>query len=479
MRGKLKIGVIFTVFLTFFLFDYSKLAIANVSDIEYDSPSFVDTEYEGEGNNDSEDTGDSRNWFEKLLDDLKEWGGDAKDYALDQWDNFKDWSSDKWDEFKGWAGDAWDSTTDWLGDRLTDIGNFFEWVWDHEWVQVVVGAVISTGVIIGGLLLVGTPVGWGILAIVGAGSLIGGGIYWLMSGDDFNFWGSLGSSFLGGLAGLGLYAGVTSGLFATIGGALRGHAIRAFAASRVFILDGLVKARLYGSLGAALIKRNIMTRVGAVWTSIKGAGAFVASKIGAGWAAIKAVGASIASKLAPNGLMAFLRLMGKSAAIGAGFSGATYLGLTPPEDWSLKGFLIDVAFGGISGAILSPVFSMAKITSKTVAFLVGYAGLENLVYERVLTGEWSWENALIGSLAGFLVVKGVAPILNAVTDKLKKIPFFGLDGAANTVDDIVMDNMTKPFGTEIREKLGEIGDQISDFIDSNSNSDPQPEPQPQ
>ena len=46
----------------------TKLAVADVTDIEYDSPSFVKTDPTGSDQNDSEDTGDSRNWFEKLLD---------------------------------------------------------------------------------------------------------------------------------------------------------------------------------------------------------------------------------------------------------------------------------------------------------------------------------------------------------------------------------------------------------------------------
>ncbi|MFS0690192.1 hypothetical protein AB1K89_13245 [Sporosarcina sp. 179-K 8C2 HS] len=468
MRSKLKIGVIFTVFLTFFLFDYSKLAIANVSEIEYESPSFVDTEYDGEGNNDSEDTGDSRSWFEKLLDDVRGWGGDARDYVLDQWGEFQDWSSDRWGEFTDWAGNAWDTSTEWLGDRLTDIGDFFVWVWEHEWVQVVVGAVISTGVILGGLFLFGTPIGWGIVAVVAAGSLIGGGIYWLMSGDNFNFWGSLASSFGGGLLGLGIYGGVVSGLFATAWRFAGGIVSKAVVASRAFIADAIVKARLYGPI----IATKFRTVVASIGSSIKA----VVGAIGRG---LSRAGTFISTKLASVPWKTFLTKAAWGAGGGVVFNTFNYLAGTPVDEIVWRELFIEVTVGAVSGAILSPFLAVQNITKWGVGFITAYAGFENFWIEGWKNGEWKWENILTGAAAAAVLGFATKYVdIGKYYGRLKDA-IIGRNAPLELVDEVIIDNITNPIEDRIKSELDKLVDMDKEPNLSDSQPDPEPDPKPE
>ena len=454
----------------------TKLAVADVTDIEYDSPSFVKTDPTGSDQNQSEDTGDSRNWFEKLLDLAKKEWDEAKEYIQDEWEKFKDWSYEKWEDFKEWAPEAWDKATDWFWDGLNAVGDFFVAVWENEWVQVVVGAVVATGVIIGGLLLVGTPIGWGVLAVVGGGALLGGGIYKLVAGDNFSFLGSLLSSFGGGLAGLGIFAGITSGFFAAAGNA-----------SRIFLANNFVKARLWGSLAAAVIRQNLVnswatfmlhTRVGlSMW----------GAKIASGWAylvsQVARFGAFLTSKIAPHGWKAFGINAGVAGLFGAFFNGYFYLALTPNDQWAWKDFLIDTAIGGFSGAVLSPFLLMEKLTTGAKIFLTSYAGAENFLVEGLKSGEWTWQSAAIGVIAGAVVVNVVSPMLTNGT-KLLKALFNGGKPDLNTLDDILVDNMTKPFGADIRTDLNKIFDMYDinsqnegkEILDHKPKPDPQMEP---
>ncbi len=212
MGRNIKIGVLIAVFLTCFFMNDTKLAVADVTDIEYDSPSFVKTDPTELEQNDSADTGDSRNWFEKLLDNYedKNWTMPKSTYKMNG-RSLKIGPMKNGRTLKNGLPKHWTKRQNGFWDGLNAIGDFFVAVWENEWVQVVVGAVVATGVIIGGLLLVGTPIGWGVLAVVGGGALLGGGIYKLVAGDNFSFLGSLLSSFGGGLAGLGIFAGITSG----------------------------------------------------------------------------------------------------------------------------------------------------------------------------------------------------------------------------------------------------------------------------
>ena len=169
MGRNIKVGVLIAVFLTCFLMNNTKLAVADVTDIDMTLLRSLKRTLQDRDQNDSEDTGDSRNWFEKLLDLAEKKWDDAKEYIQDEWEKFKDWSYEKWEDFKEWAPEAWDKATDLFWDGLNAIGDFFVAVWENEWVQVVVGAVVATGAIIGGLLLFGTPIGWGFLQLsVGA-----------------------------------------------------------------------------------------------------------------------------------------------------------------------------------------------------------------------------------------------------------------------------------------------------------------------
>ncbi|MCG7336478.1 hypothetical protein MHZ95_14505 [Sporosarcina sp. ACRSM] len=476
VKKQLHIPTIVLIFITILFFGYSKFAFADVTEIEYESPSFVETDSTESDQNQSEDTGDSRNWFEKLLDLAKKKWDDTKEYIQDEWEKFKDWSYEKWEDFKEWAPEAWDKVTDWFWDGLNAIGDFFVMVWENEWVQVVVGAVVATGVIIGGLLLVGTPIGWGILAVVGGGALLGGGIYKLLAGDNFSFLGSLLSSFGGGLAGLGIFAGVTSGFFAVAGNA-----------TRIFLVNNFVKARLWGSLAIAVMRQNLVnswttlmlhTRVGlSMW------GAKIASGAATLGSQAARLAAFITSKVAPHGWKALGLKAAMSSSLGAAFNGLIYLFGTSFNDWALNEFVFEVLFGGVSGALLSPFFFLEKMTWGAATFLSLYGGVENYIYEGLKNGEWTWQNAAIGAIAGAIVVNVVSPMLNNGT-KLFKGLLNGGKTDLNPVDDIIVDNMTKPFGADLRSDLNDIFDnydingqnEVKDVSDHKLRPDPQIEP---
>ena len=335
-------------------------------------------------------------------------------------------------------------------DGLNAVGDFFVAVWENEWVQVVVGAVVATGAIIGGLLLFGTPIGWGVLAVVGGGALLGGAIYKLVAGDNFSFLGSILSSFGGGLAGLGIFAGITSGFFATAGNA-----------SRIFLANNFVKARLWGSLAAAVIRQNLAnswatfmlhTRVGfSMW------GAKIAS--GAAYLGSQAArfGAFLTSKIAPLGWKIWARNAGFAGSMGAFFNGYLYVATTSKGEWAWKDFLIETVIGGASGVLLSPFLVVEKLTTGAKIFLTSYAGMENFLIEGLKSGEWTWQSAAIGAVAGLFVVSVVSPLLTNGRKLLKGL-FNGGKTDLNTVDDIFVDNMTKPFGADMRSDLNDIFD---------------------
>ena len=96
----LKVGVLIAVFLTCFLMNNTKLAVADVTDIEYRLSFVRQNGPHRSDQNVSEDTGDSRNWFEKLLDLAEKKWDDAKEYIQDEWEKFKDWSYEKWEDLK-------------------------------------------------------------------------------------------------------------------------------------------------------------------------------------------------------------------------------------------------------------------------------------------------------------------------------------------------------------------------------------------
>ncbi|MEK5071564.1 hypothetical protein [Sporosarcina sp. FSL K6-1508] len=481
MKHRLKIGALVAVFITLLFSNFSNTTLADVTEIDYDSPSFVETDNQELDNNNSADTGDSRNWFEKLLDKIKDKAYDGTEYLLGEWEKFEDWSAEKWKDFKEWVPGAWDITKEWVWGVIEDVGDFFVWVWENEWVQVVVGAVVATGVVIGGLLLIGTPIGWGILAVVGGGALLAGGIYKLFAGDNFSFLGSLSWSLLGGLSGLGIYAGVTSGFFALVGGTLRTTAMRGFAASRIFILDGLVKLRLMGSLVTVLVKRKIIGGWTAAVAWAKSGVSLLGNKIVSGWAYVssqiaRAFGA-VTSKIAPYGWKALASMAAKSGLFGAGFNAWLYLALTPVSERNLKHLLIDTVIGGISGVLLSPFLYLEKMTKGAYAFLSGYAGMENFLAEGIKNGTWLWENIVIGAVAGAIVIRGASPYLSKGTQALKNL-VMGEKIPLSKIDDIIIDNATKPFSSEIRS---ELNDKINpnDIPDSKPEPQPDPKPEPQ
>ena len=455
MGRNIKIGVLIAVFLTCFLINDTKFAVADVTDIEYDSPSFVKTDPIELEQNDSSDTGDSRNWFEKLLDDIKDKIYDLGEYIQDEIEKFKEWAPGALDELK-----------DRFFEGLDAIGDFFVSVWENEWVQVVVGAVVATGAIIGVLFLVGTPIGWGVLAVVGGGALLGGGIYKLIAGDNFTFWGSLLSSVGGGLAGYGIYAGLASGLFT---------------------VTNFVKARLWGSMAVALIRQNLVnswatlmlyTKVG-----LRMYGASIASGATYLGTQIARFGSFLASKIAPQGWKIFARNAGLAGTMGAFFNGYLYFATTAPGDRAWKDFLIETAIGGASGILLSPFLLVKTLKTGGKLFLAGYAGLENFLIEGLKSGEWTWQSAAIGVAAGLFVGYVVSPMLTNGTKLLKGL----LNGGKtdlNTVDDILVDNATKKFGADMRTDINDIFDNYDinsgnggkDVSDHKLRPDPQIEP---
>ena len=281
------------------------------------------------------------------------------------------------------------------------------------------------------------------------------------------------SSFGGGLAGLGIFAGITSGFFATAGNA-----------SRIFLANNFVKARLWGSLAAAVIRQNLVnswatfmlhTRVGlSMW------GAKIASSA-ASWFSRARFGAFLTSKNCP----ARMEDMGEKCRV-RWFNGCIFQWLplcchtTSPEDRAWKDFLIETVIGGASGVLLSPFLLVKTLKTGGKLFLAGYAGLENFLIEGLKTGEWTWHSAAIGVAAGIFVGYVVSPMLTNGMKLLKGL-FNGGKTDLNTLDDIIVDNITKPFGADMRSDLNDIFDNydINGPNEGKDVSDHKPKPDPQ
>jgi hypothetical protein len=145
--------------------------------------------------------------------------------------------------------------------------------------------------------------------------------------------------------------------------------------------------------------------------------------------------------------------------------------------------LIETAIGGASGVLLSPFLLVKTLKTGGKLFLAGYAGLENFLIEGLKSGEWTWQSAAIGAAAGLFVGYVVSPMLTNGTKLLKGL----LNGGKtdlNTVDDILVDNMTKKSAADMREDIDKLFDKYDldgqdggkEVLDHQPRPDPQIEP---
>lgn len=108
--------------------------------------------------------------------------GDAGDAVVDAWDYTTEKVSDGWGYTTGFATDAWNGVENWWNDL-------------PPWVQDSIktaGGIAAAGAVIAGLVAAGViaaPIG----IVAGAGALIGGGVYALLTAgtDNYSFLGSL------------------------------------------------------------------------------------------------------------------------------------------------------------------------------------------------------------------------------------------------------------------------------------------------
>lgn len=152
----------------------------------------------------SVESGQKDNPIGDIFNRVGEFFDDAGEAVVDAWDFTTDKVSDGWDYTVDNVSDGWDYTTEKVSDGwdyttglVTDAWNGVENWWNDlpPWVQDSIktaGGIAAAGAVIAGLVAAGViaaPIG----LVAGAGALIGGGVYALLTAgtDNYSFLGSL------------------------------------------------------------------------------------------------------------------------------------------------------------------------------------------------------------------------------------------------------------------------------------------------
>ncbi|MEQ2527459.1 hypothetical protein WMO40_12155 [Bacillaceae bacterium CLA-AA-H227] len=427
---------------------------ANVEDIQTDGQNIHETDISDGKGESVGGGGENVPWWKKAWNKVKDIGNkgidlieDIGDSIGDQWNEFLDWSSDAWDSTKDWISDVGGDIGDWFKDVGSSIGEFFsdawDWIQENEWVQTIAAGLLATVIIIGGaFLIVGSLPAIAVIVVV-AGLAIGAGfLYQWLAGEDYNFFGALGASLVGGLVG---YFGMTTG---------------AFAAGWTWLRHTAGPAAWSWIKGTAV--PWVVGRGSAAWSWMKTAAyPWIRGKAVSSWCWFKGLPAwgQIGTAYTRSGVLG--RIL-KGLGIGSAAGAVSNLTLQIIKLWangeafSVKSLLVDTVAGGITGALLGPIIVPGLILSGSLVTVLGiYGGFENMIAEGFKTGDFlNWQNFVAGSLTAFLSVKLLSPIIGSIFDRFIKEP-----------TGILEDSITKGIEEQIKNL-------INDGLPSNENNAP-------
>lgn len=436
-------------------------AIADVDDVITDNGGINETD-PSDGSDESDGGGgDDVPWWEEAWDKVVDVGSDWKDQLgeigkdiSNEWNDFLDSSEQVFSDVSDWFDTKWNEAGDWINQKWNEAG---DWLDKNKWAQTLIAAVIATVVIvavIAGLVALGVvgAISIAVVAVIAVGAIAGGFIYQWIAGDDYSFWGALGSSTVGGILG---YLGMASGAFASAWGWLRATAWPAVQGwvrnTAVPWIVGRWQAGVNWARTVAFpfIRTKFTAGVNFVRTKFTAgvnwmrtrAFPWVKGKVIAGWNWLKQ---SPIAKKAGIGFLAG----GTSSLFGSLIS--AYISQEPI---SITNILIDAGIGAISGGLLGALMSGASLTWTAVTGLGIYGGIENMLGD-LLKGEEGWL-----SLETFAMGAGVTVISLKVFGPLWEKVF-----AAEAPAEIVIKTTE-----EITKKVPEIYNYVEDVIKSHSN----------
>jgi hypothetical protein len=462
VRDRQNLRILFTLCaLWMLLFIPLQPAIADVDDVITDNGGINKTDPSDGSDESAGGGGDDVPWWEEAWDKVVDVGSDWKDQLgeigkdiSNEWNDFLDSSEQVFSDVSDWFDTKWNEAGDWLDTKWNEAG---DWLDKTKWAQTLIAAVIATVVIvavIAGLVALGVvgAISIAVVAVIAVGAIAGGFIYQWIAGDDYSFWGALGSSTVGGILG---YLGMASGAFASAWGWLRATAWPAVQGwvrnTAVPWITGKWQAGVNWARTVAFpfIRTKFTAGVNFVRTKFTAgmnwvrtrAFPWVRGKVIAGWNWLKQ---SPIAKKAGIGFLAG----GTSSLFGSLIS--AYISQEPI---SITNILIDAGIGAISGGLLGSLMSGASLTWTAVTTLGIYGGIENMLGD-LLKGEEGWL-----SLETFAMGAGVTVISLKVFGPLWEKVF-----AAEAPAEIVIKTTE-----EITKKVPEIYNYVEDVIKSHSN----------
>lgn len=435
---------------------------ANVEDIQTDGQNIHETKI-SDGKDDS-DGGGGENvpWWKKAWNKIKDIGNkgldiieDIGDSIGDQWNEFLDWSSDAWDSTKDWISDVGGDIGDWFKEVGSAIGEFFSDAWDwiqkNEWVQTIVAGILATVVIVvGAFLIVGTWPALAVIAVIGGLALGAGFLYQWLAGEDYNFFGALGASLVGGLIG---YFGMATG---------------AFAAGWAWLRHTAGPAAWSWIKGTAV--PWVVGRGQAAWSWMKTAAyPWIRGKAVSSWRWFKGLPAWGQIK-AGFGIPNYWKVVLKGAGMSGLFSGLIDIAnqLRGDDPFSVPSLLSSVFFGAITGGFFAPVLATTGLvlSGSLISVMSIASGLENYFSSGFGKGEWgSWQNFVTGTLTSFISIATLSKIFSKIP-----IPIVG-EGLQKVVEEYFIKN-------PIDDLLPKSGDATTKTIDSPKDAPKKTEPVP-
>lgn len=386
--------------------------IADVEDVVTDNGGINKTNPSDGSDESGGGGGDDIPWWKKALDKVVDVGVDLKDQLSKigkdlnkQWNDFLDSSEEFFKDVSDWFDKTWNEVGDWLD--------------KNKWVQTIIAAVLATVVIVAvivGLVALGVvgAISIAVVAVIAVGALAGGFIYQWIAGDNYSFWGALGSSTIGGILG---YLGMASGAFASAGGWLRTVAWPAvkgwFRNTAIPWITGRWQAGVnwVRTVAFPFIRTKFRAGVNFVRTKFT-AGMNWIKTTAFPWVRGKAIaGWNLFKGFVQNPVVKWGFTVGSAAGLFSSLATSLRTG-----EFSVASLLIDTIFGGITGGLTAP-FLVGSISVGTLLGLSLYGGIENTIGEALKTGfndgwnevDWfgyeSARNFFLGSIVAGLSIK--------------------------------------------------------------------------
>ncbi len=463
--------------------------IADVDDVITDNGGINETDPSDGSDESSGGGGEDVPWWEEAWDKVIDVGVDLKDQLgeigkdiSNEWNDFldsseevfsdvSDWFDTKWNEAGDWLDTKWNEAGDWIDQKWNEAG---DWLDDNKWAQTLIAAVIATVVIvavIAGLVALGVvgAISIAVVAVIAVGAIAGGFIYQWIAGDDYSFWGALGSSTVGGILG---YLGMASGAFASAWGWLRATAWPAVQGwvrnTAVPWITGKWQAGVNWARTVAFpfIRTKFTAGVNFVRTKFTAgmnwmrtvAFPWVRGKVMTGWNWFKGIPNNMVVK---NGFFI-------GAIAGAISNIITSIG----SGFNFTNFVIDTILGGVSGGLLAPFMVGSSISKMTIFGLSLYGGVENTFGEALKLGfnngwdevEWfgfeSLKNFSLGALVAGISINAFSPVLEWV---FKKVP--------SPFKEILVDSSAKTIEENAKNKTGDFIDDVKENQNTNETNE--------